>query len=323
LPVILFLGILIVLDSFKLVKKRIVALCLLWGMICVLIAYYLNHWLIYGDILGEIDLIFNFIPPVTEELLKIIIIFILLAQNRIGFMVDAAIYGFAVGAGFSLLENSYYFNQIDDGSTMLWLVRGFGTAIMHGGTVSIFSILLVSALNRNRNISFYIIVGFLVAVSIHYLFNWLSSSPRLATLSVIITIPTFLSIIFGINEKSIRKWIDLEMDQEVEMLLMIRKGKFSKTKAGRYIISLKEHFQPLIVLDMLSYIYIYLELSTKAKANLILKENDMPPNKIPDIEEQFHELRILRKSIGKTGMIALRPILRMNNKDLWTLTMLK
>jgi len=238
-------------------------------------------------------------------------------------MIDGAIYGFAVGTGFALLENTYYLSQLAEGSTMLWLVRGFGTAIMHGGTTAIFSVILMSAINRNRNIRMYLITGYLIAVLVHYFYNWLSFSGQLATLSVIITIPAFMTIIFILNEKSLRKWVDLEMDKEVELLLMIRRGNFSDTKAGQYVITLKKHFQPLIIVDILSYIYIYLELATKAKANLILRENDMPVNKIPDIDEQLKELSILKKNIGKTGMIAIRPILRMNNKDLWNLTMLK
>jgi len=292
-------------------------------MCCVIIAYFLNRWLIYLDIFEQWDFTTKLIPPLTEEFLKISIILLLLIKNRIGFMVDGAIYGFAVGTGFALLENTYYFSMLDSGSTMLWLVRGFGTAIMHGGTAAIFTVILMSAINRNRNTSVYVIIGYLIAVLVHYFYNWLSFSAQLATLSVIISIPAFMMIIFILNEKSIRKWVDLEMDKEVELLLMIRQGHFAETKAGKYVITLKKHFQPLIMVDILSYIYIYLELATKAKANLILRENDMPVNKIPDIDEQLKELSILKKNIGKTGMIAIRPILRMNNKDLWNLSMLK
>ncbi|MCK4818736.1 hypothetical protein KA005_23390 [bacterium] len=49
----------------------------------------------------------------------------------------------------------------------------------------------------------------------------------------------------------------------------------------------------------------------------------MPVIKIDDVDKQPNELKALRKNIGKTGMIAIRPILRMNNKDLWKLTVLK
>ena len=50
---------------------------------------------------------------------------------------DAAIYGFAVGTGFALVENVYYLLSLPGAPAALWIVRGFGTAVMHGGTTAI------------------------------------------------------------------------------------------------------------------------------------------------------------------------------------------
>jgi hypothetical protein len=293
------------------------------GMFCVLVSYYINNFLLNIAMLYQPEILVDVIPPLTEEFLKAVIILILIKQNKIGFLIDGAIYGFAVGAGFALIENTYYLYHLQDANIMLWLVRGFGTAIMHGGTVAIFSVLIISAINRDKKIPLYLIMGYLLAVSVHYFYNRVSNSAQIATFSIILSVPTFLFLILDFSQKSIRNWVDLEMDKEVELLLMIRQGQFSNTKSGQYIISLKKHFQPIIMVDVLSYIYIYLELSIKAKANLILKENNIPVIKIHDIEDQLHELKVLKKNIGKTGMIAISPILRMNNKDLWNLSTLK
>jgi RsiW-degrading membrane proteinase PrsW (M82 family) len=37
--------------------------------------------------------------------MNIVFNFFLISRKKIGFMIDAAIYGFAVGAGFSMMEN--------------------------------------------------------------------------------------------------------------------------------------------------------------------------------------------------------------------------
>jgi hypothetical protein len=37
----------------------------------------------------------------------------------------------------------------------------------------------------------------------------------------------------------------------------------------------------------------------------------------PEVEERFHELRHLQRSVGKTGVLALSPILNMSRRDLW------
>ena len=56
--------------------------------------------------------------------------------NRIGYKLDAVISGFAIGAGFSVVENIFYLTMFPEYGTGTWLVRGFGTAIMHGTTLA-------------------------------------------------------------------------------------------------------------------------------------------------------------------------------------------
>jgi len=96
LPVFAFLLTLILLDSFKLVKLRMVA-----GLIAA------------GGLAAafELDLptLTRYVAPVIEEILKSAVIVYLIARNRVAFLVDAAIIGFAVGAGFAAVENVHYF----------------------------------------------------------------------------------------------------------------------------------------------------------------------------------------------------------------------
>ena len=57
--------------------------------------------------------------------------------NRIGYKLDAVISGFAIGAGFSVVENILYLTIYPDYGAGTWLVRGLGTAVMHGTTLAI------------------------------------------------------------------------------------------------------------------------------------------------------------------------------------------
>ncbi|MCX6224963.1 MAG: PrsW family glutamic-type intramembrane protease, partial [Bacteroidia bacterium] len=140
-PVLLFLMFLFLLDSFKLVRVKILIFCLLWGIIITLASYFLNtstaKWLAV-----DFGFFSRYVSPVIEETLKALIIIYLFSKKKIGFMVDAAIYGFAVGTGFSLVENLWYlFNAQPDCNLLTWIVRGFGTAIMHGGCTSLLAVL--------------------------------------------------------------------------------------------------------------------------------------------------------------------------------------
>ncbi len=139
LPVCCFLAALVYLDSYKLIPMRWILGTIVLGCGAAVLSYPLNvallDWL-------QIDFISytRYVSPIVEEALKALIIFVLVRTNRIGFLVDAAIFGFAVGAGFAIFENLFYLQALPDTNLGTWIVRGFGTAIMHGGTTAIYAV---------------------------------------------------------------------------------------------------------------------------------------------------------------------------------------
>lgn len=324
IPVFLFLIMLLYLDSLKLVSKTLLLACLAWGLVSSGLSFFLNTFLL-NHLEVSFEAYSSFIAPFVEEFLKCGLLWVLIKRNKIGFMIDGAIYGFSIGAAFSFAENIFYLSQFagNDSNLMIWITRGFGTAIMHGGTPAIFGILCMSALNRHSGFGLASISGLLAAILIHGVFNQFLVSPLVSTVIIILVVPLSIIIIFNANEKTIRDWLELEFDSEVSILRMIRKGQFSQTKTGSFLVSLKEHFAGEVVLDMYCFISLYLELSMKAKSLMMLKENDLivPPD--PDLQVKLRELKALKKSIGRGGYLAIAPVLRMNKKDLWKLYMLE
>ncbi len=323
IPVILLLIMLVYLDSLKLVSKSLLLLCLGGGVVSAGLSYFLNTFLI-----NKAGVDFNtysgFIAPVVEETLKFTLLWILIKTSKIGFMIDAAVYGFSIGAAFSLVENLFYLFQYsaEESNPMVWVTRGFGTAVMHGGATAIFGILCMSALNRRSKLWLATGYGALAAFFIHGLFNQFLLSPILSTALIVLLIPTSIILIFNSNEKSIRDWLELEFDSEVTILKMIRQGRFSETKTGAFLLSIKNHFPAEVVFDMYCYISLYLELSIKAKSYIMLKESDLEIVPDPSLTEKLNELKALSKSIGRGGLMAIAPVLRMNRKDLWKLSLL-
>jgi len=135
-------------------------------------------------------------------------------------------------------------------------------------------------------------------------------------------IPLALVLSFQFNENAIRKWLEMEFDTEVSMLTMIRKGKFSETRTGKYLLSIRSHFPAEVVFDLYCFISLYTELSIKAKSVMMLRENDFVITPDPEIPSKLRELKSLRKQIGNSGYLAISPVLRMNRKDLWKLSLL-
>lgn len=322
-PVILFLLLLFYLDSFKLVKLKFVFISIIAGVAVCQLAYFINVSLIDKF---NFDLKFYsiYISPFIEELLKAAILIIFIYTSRAAFMVDAAILGFAAGAGFSILENIYYINELTSINLMLWLIRGIGTGIMHGGTVAALGIITMNFMNRSDKIKItYFLPGYIFSVLIHSTYNRFLIPPLESAITLTFLIPIILILIFKFSENSLRNWMDLELDTEAKLLRSIRRGQFGETKSGKYFMTIKNRFSKEDIVDMLCFIQLYVELSIKAKGIIILRESGYQIKKDEKLREKLIELKTLRHNIGKTGILALKPILRFTNKDLWKLGMME
>ena len=324
LPVLTFAVILYVFDNFRLVKFRVVRDALLAGALTGLLCLLVNRWLLAQTGLAA-PLYARYLAPFVEETAKVGYLFLLLRRRRLGFMVDTAIVGFAIGAGFALFENIYYLYSLHDHQLLFWLIRGFGTAVMHGGTVALVGIMAKSrSERRQRERVVDILPGLAVAILIHSLFNHFP--PRwqfLASIIFLIGLPLTIILVFNRSERSLRHWLEVGFGGDVELLEMIRTGTVLQSNIGRYLQSLKERLPGRVLADMLCYLRLHVELSVKAKAVLLLQEQGFPVPADPEIRDKFRELKFLNRSIGRLGKRLLAPLLHTSTRELWQLHMLR
>ena len=73
---------------------------------------------------------------------------------------------------------------------------------------------------------------------------------------------------------------------------------------------------------MLCLMRLHLELSIRAKGMMLMRETGFRVDPDAEVKARFEELKYLEKSIGKTGMLAMSPVLHMSDHDLWQLHML-
>ena len=323
LPVLVFLAALLYLDSYKLVRLRVVIAIVAAGVGVAYVCYFAN-----GYLLGATGIDFvaysRYVGPIVEEFAKALVIVALVRTNRIGFLVDAAIAGFAVGTGFAIVENLFYQQLAPQAGLGTWIVRGFGTAIMHGGTTAIFAVLSLSILERAPRSSFTAFVpGFALATGLHSAFNHLTSSPRLSTLAVIVVLPPVLYLVFERSERAVAHWLGHGFDADTKMLESITSGNFPDSPGGQYLASLRERFQGAVVADLLCYLRLHTELALRAKGILMMRENGFDAAIDDATREKFVEMRYLEHSVGKTGRLAVVPLLHGSSKDVWQLKMLE
>ena len=321
LPVLLFLTALLFLDSYKLVTRKAVLLTIAGGGLAAVVAFGANIALLDAGL--DPTILKRYVAPVIEECLKGAIVVALIRAARVGFMVDAGIHGFAAGAGFALVENLYYAQTMGGSSLAVWIVRGLGTAVMHGSTTAIVGILTKDL--SDRHVGGVLRVawpGLAIAVAIHSLFNHFLLDPMISTALLVLLMPLLVIAVFERSERATQAWLGTGLDSDVELLEMIGSGEIHTTHVGEYLESLKSRFPGPVVGDMLCYLQVYLELSLRAKGILIARAAgvDLPVD--ASVRANFEEMRFLERSVGPTGKIALLPFLRTSRRDLWQLTML-
>jgi RsiW-degrading membrane proteinase PrsW (M82 family) len=323
LPVMLFLGALILIDSYKLVPLRNVILTIGAGSAAALASLGVTTGLLaWTD--ADIGTYARFAAPALEECLKAAAVVFLIRTKRVGFMVDAAICGFAVGAGFALIENIYYLGALEEASILLTVVRGFGTAVMHGGATAIFGILAKNLSDRFPDRAALVSMpALLLAVLIHAVFNHFFLPPILETVLAVTVLPALLFVIFKQSEEATRTWLGVGLDADMELLELITSGGLSDSPIGAYLHSLRERFPVEAIVDMLCLIRLHTELALRAKGILMMRGLGFATENDPEILEKFNELKYLEKSIGPTGKIAVAPFLRTTSRDLWQIYMLK
>jgi RsiW-degrading membrane proteinase PrsW (M82 family) len=317
LPVFAFLLALILLDSFKLVKLRTVATLIVVGGLSAFASLIVNRKLgISFDL--DIATLTRYVAPVVEEILKSVIIVYLVARSRVAFLVDAAIIGFAVGSGFAAVENIQYFVALEEKSVALWIVRGFGTALMHGSVTAMVAIISKQLVVRGEGIRPWVFLpGLGLATALHSGFNHFFIAPTVTTALILVVLPIFFVGVFHISESQTREWLGTGFDTDAELLESIRAGHASDSRIGSYLEDLRHRFPPPTVVDMVCLLRLRLELSIRAKGILLAREAglEVPPD--PDMEGRFEELRFLEQSIGRTGLLAMSPLFHFSDRDLW------
>ena len=325
-PVVLLLFVFDRLDAFDLINLRDILLLLGGGGVIAALCFFTNLRVLDGFPMGLSDYS-RYVAPAIEETLKAAPIIVLFAVNRLGFKVDAAIAGFALGAGFSVVENLWYLYMISEANVSGWLVRGFGTAIMHGGTTALFAIASHEMTERQAEAAaaqyrfnlLLFLPGLALAIILHGLFNALAGAPLIAMAATLLLAPATIFFALARNERATRRWLASDRAAHARMLAEIRAGHFGDSERGRAIKAAAKHLGSEAAGDVLAYAELKTELILRAE-ELILAAQDGAAAEISAGErDKFERLRALERRLGKAAIAAIESELGFTRNDLWEL----
>ncbi|MEA3058441.1 MAG: protease PrsW [Sphingomonadales bacterium] len=329
-PVLILLGVFVWLDAFKLISLREILALLVLGGIAALAAYPVS-----GVFLDRLPIGFSFysrfVAPWVEEAIKALAIILLFRLNRIGYKLDAVISGFAIGAGFSVVENIIYLLRFPDYGAGTWMVRGLGTAVMHGTTLALLAAIAHELAERETREAagdfqfnlLWFVPGYLVAVALHTAFNQFPERPLQAMIGAAIFAPLALIAIFNFGTAEAERWLKAESAEHRLQLEALRSGKWPDGPAGRKIAALAERLGPEATKRIRRYWELQAWLVLQAELTLIEEAAGDASFEAEQVRAALAEQAGLRQALGKSTCTAVKALLPFSRNDEWEVSELR
>lgn len=330
IPVLVMLAIFVWLDAFKLMNLGEILLLLVLGGLAAIVAYPIS-----GRFIDTLPIGFNnysrYVAPWIEEALKAILMIGLFRMNRIGYKLDAVISGFAIGAGFSVIENILYLNIFPFYGAGTWLVRGLGTAVMHGTTLALLAAIAHQLAERETREAagdfdfhlWWFLPGYLVAVAIHTAFNQFPDRPLLAMMGAAIFAPVAIIAIFYFGEAEAERWLTLEHSEHQKQLEALRSGQWPDSPAGGKIAALAERLGPEAAKRIRRYWELQAWLVAEAEETMMEEASGNAEFDPEEIRAVFAELAGLKRALGRSTYSAMNALLPFSRNDYWEVSELR
>ncbi|MBN2547771.1 MAG: PrsW family intramembrane metalloprotease [Anaerolineales bacterium] len=307
------LAVIYALDLYKMGEFRSVLLCFAWGLAAYGLAYYVNSSVYRAGWLNRSEIV-RYFAPFAEEILKALILVYLVRRPNFTYFVDGAIYGFAAGMGFAVIENYQYILATPSAGLGTAIARVLSVNLIHASATALVGVAL--GLARFRRTGGHILLllgGLFAAMVLHSLFNNINDrqipGPILLYSTVIglaaVGLIAFL-IFRGLAEQKL--WIR-------EKLGMADRVTGSEARAVDQIVDAGTFLEPLAALygqEKAEQIEQFLFM--QARLGILRKTLD----KLPDekmrtaVEKQMDELRQqmdeIRRKVGSYCMASVRLI---------------
>jgi protease PrsW len=330
LPVLFLLAVFDWLDAFELTSFKEILVLLVLGGIAALVS-----WPLSGRLLDTLPIGFSnysrFVAPWIEEAIKGGMIVALFRLNRIGYKLDAVIAGFAIGAGFSVAENIIYLVRFPDYGAGTWLVRGFGTAVMHGATLAVLAATAHEFAERETREAanefdfrlWWFVPGYLAAVALHMAFNQFPDRPLVAMLGAIIAAPLALIAVFHFGTHEAQRWLVAESAEHRAQLDALRSDRWPDGPAGRKIAALAARLDDEAAKRVRRYWELQAWLVAEAEEVMIEDARGDADFNSAEVRAALAELDGLKRALGRSTHTALQALLPFSRNDQWEVAELR
>jgi len=292
---------------------------LMWGGISYFLAGSINNILLINGYITRGQLV-CVAAPITEEILKALILLYLVRRADFNYVVDGAIYGFGAGIGFAIMENFEYIAGNPGTALPLAILRVLSTNLLHATASAIIGSILAILRNKRNFLQLLLAFGSIVpAAGLHMGFNAMVSDGG----SLLIAIP--LSLVgAGLIVVIICKGMKIEQGWIGETLGAADRVTRSETAVVQRIhflddvlVPINRQFGPEKAFLAETIILTQAEIGIKRK--LLDETQDVTFRR--KLEAEIHRLAAgmdeARKAVGPYCMLFLRTVYLEQNTRIW------
>lgn len=317
-----FLGLVRWLDLYASGSFKGVLVCLGWGVVAFWLALQINSYLV--QFVG-FTLLVTFVAPIVEEIAKSLILVYYVRRSDFTYFVDGAVYGFAAGTCFAVLENILYLMRApDEGGIALAFARAFSTALMHGSASALVGISL-GRLRFGRGASRFtaLLLGWGAAMTLHITFNNVVNL-GLGTITLLLAIVLGLAgvgmiaafIFWGLAEE--RRWLRETLGLHVGVSAGESAVVQKLDDLDALLAPVGEHFGVDKRKQVESFLKLQAQLGLKRKVQELTPDPKLRAEMQAQVNALRAEIDTVRRGLGVYCMSYVRSILPPETEPLWT-----
>ncbi|HEY6906918.1 MAG TPA: PrsW family intramembrane metalloprotease [Ignavibacteriaceae bacterium] len=246
IPMSIYLMIIWRIDRYDREPLNLLLINFIYGAVGAIILAVIGSGLITaaaGYIIKNEQLILRFeavvVAPIVEETTKGFFLFLMMANKKFDNITDGIVYGGAIGLGFGMTENFFYFvyySSSFDNWLSIVIIRTLFSGVMHCVTTGTLGAFLGYAKFRSGSAKLaFPFLGLAIGMAIHSLWNLsvsFDSTAILGFLFMIFTIAVFITV-FSISLLSEKKIIFTELLPETKTGLIPQEHLFILNSAKR------------------------------------------------------------------------------------------
>jgi len=320
------LGIIYTRNLYSTSQIDVVILCFGWGLIGYLIAAQVNTFILIATHI-TLQTLTRYIAPITEEIIKAAFLVYLIRRPSFKYYVDGAIYGFAVGIGFAVVENYRYIMNYEATALSLAIGRTLSTNLIHATGSAIVGVMLgLGRFQRGgARQSLFFIGGMVIAIVTHGGFNIIVSGISgerwliyLYAILVGLSGAAFILWLIQRGLKEERGWIDEMLGLADQVTQGESRVVLRLAETGVLLAPIVERFGKQKAVQIGRLLAVQAQLGIIRKTLQTLPDERMRENAAQQISELQEEMALLRNRIGVYPMLYLRSIFPDNNRSVWT-----